>query len=104
MSTGFETRDAPARVRHPLQAVRKAIRLHPRWPDLRCRLGSFLLEAGETQLALHEIAEALAIHPRFLAARKLAIRAALELGDVATAGEQSCNRMFTPLRISVRPP
>jgi len=76
-------------VEGAIEALRRAVKAHPRWPDLRCRLGSFLLEAGQAQLALLELGEALAIHPRFLGARKLAIRAALELDDPAAASEQA---------------
>jgi len=72
-----------------IEAMRRAVQVNPRWPDLRCRLGSFLLLADQPQLALLELQEALAIHPRFLAARKLAIRAALELGDAAEASRQA---------------
>lgn len=68
-----------------IAAMRRAAHSHPRWPDLRCRLGGLLLEADQPDLALLELDEALAIHPRYLSARKLAIRAALEAGNGARA-------------------
>ncbi|MEO5616642.1 MAG: tetratricopeptide repeat protein, partial [Candidatus Eisenbacteria bacterium] len=76
-------------VEGAIQSLRRAVSRHPRWADLRCRLGSFLLEAEQPQLALLELNEALAIHPRFLGARKLAIRAALEMGDGPRATAQA---------------
>jgi tetratricopeptide (TPR) repeat protein len=68
-----------------VEAMRREVREHPRWPDRRFRLGTLWLESGEFEWALLELEEALAIHPRYLSARKLAVRAALEFGDAARA-------------------
>ncbi|MBM3288492.1 MAG: tetratricopeptide repeat protein, partial [Candidatus Eisenbacteria bacterium] len=67
--------------------LREAIAGQPRYADLRCRLGSLLIEAGAIDEALSELEVALEINPRYVEARLQAGLACLRLGQPARAIE-----------------
>ncbi|HKQ57258.1 MAG TPA: tetratricopeptide repeat protein, partial [Candidatus Eisenbacteria bacterium] len=68
-----------------LLAQERAVDANPGYADLRCALAGSLLDAGRPVEALAELAAALRIHPRYLEARRLAVRACLERGDAVAA-------------------
>jgi tetratricopeptide (TPR) repeat protein len=61
--------------------LRSAVDAHPGYADLRCRLGSLLIEDGLPEEALEELERAIQINPNYVEARLQAGVACLRLGD-----------------------
>lgn len=60
--------------------LESAVAAHPRYADLRCRLGTLWIEAGRVDEGMRELVRALEINPNYVEARLQAGLACLRLG------------------------